>query len=111
MGGNFIKFDGVFIDNIEVFPEENIIIVYSTSGIEYGDPGAFGQTGKPSAPWTYQDRYGGKSGVAPFIIIDYEGEEGEDSDSFERLKAAFEAKTKRQFLLDNFISTALLQNN
>jgi len=111
MGGNFIKFDGVFIDNIEVFPEENIIIVYSTSGIEYGDPGAFGQTGKPSAPWTYQDRYGGKSGVAPFIIIDYEGEEEEDSDSFERLKATFEAKTKRQFLLDNLISNALLQNN
>ena len=84
--------------------------MYSTSGIEYGDPGAFGQTGRPSAPWTYQDRYGGKHGVAPFIIIDYAGEDGEDSDSFERLKATFEAKTKKQFLLDNLIANAL-QNN
>lgn len=61
-----IKFDNVYLDNVEVFPDENIVIVYASGnsesqiGIDVGEPGD---------AWRYNPLFGGKKGQAPFVVL------------------------------------------
>ena len=61
-----IKFDNVLIDNIEVFPQDNLAIVYAT-GYETGKIGI--EAGKKGDVWRYNPLFGGSEGVAPFVVI------------------------------------------
>ena len=61
-----IKFDKVLIDNIEVFPQDNLAIVYAT-GYETGKIGI--EAGKKGDVWRYNPLFGGSEGVAPFVVI------------------------------------------
>ena len=108
MGQNFIKFDNAYIDNIEVFPLENIVAIYSTSARKAGKAGPYGDIGEPGDAWRYSTTYKGDPGVAGWILIDYIGEDGELSDQYTTLRKNFEAKAGKN--LDKLISNAL-QNN
>lgn len=104
MPQTYIKFDGAFIDNIEVFPLANIVIIYSTSARKKGDPGPYGDIGEAGDQWRYSTTYGGKPGVAGFIIINYEDEDGEISDQYRTLRRNFSSEGLN---LDKLISNAL----
>ena len=71
-----VKFDKVYLDNVEVFPDENIVIVYA-SGYTGGDVGL--DIGEEGDAWRYNPLFGGKEGQAPFVVLnrfqkDNEGE-------------------------------------
>ena len=61
-----VKFDDVPIDNVEVFPQDNIVIVYAV-GYKTGDIGI--EAGEAGDPWRYNPLFGGREGVAPFVVI------------------------------------------
>ena len=105
MGQDFIKYDGAYIDNIEVFPLANIAIIYSTSARKKGDAGPYGDIGEPGDQWRYSTTYGGKEGVAGFIIINYMDDDGEYSDAYGRIQKQFEAKAGKD--LNKLIGNAL----
>ena len=61
-----VKFDNVPIDNVEVFPQDNIVIVYAV-GYKTGNIGI--DAGEAGDPWRYNPLFGGKEGVAPLVVI------------------------------------------
>jgi hypothetical protein len=104
MPQTYIKFDGAFIDNIEVFPVENLIMIYSTSARKAGDAGPYGDIGEPGDQWRYSTTYGGKPGVAGWIFINYEDEDGQPSDQYRTLRRNFSSEGLN---LDKLIKDAL----
>jgi len=106
-GQSTVKYDRRFLDSIEVFDDENIVILYSAGPPEMGDPGTAGEVGEPGDPWRYNPKYSGqKSLESGFIVIDYEGEDGEYSDEFKSLIDQFAELTGNNNFLENLIQSA-----
>ena len=106
-GQTTVKYDQRYLDSIEVFDDENIIILYSAGPPEMGDPGTAGEVGEPGDPWRYNEKYSGaKSLESGFIVIDYEGEDGEYSDEFKSLIDQFAELTGNNDFLENLIQSA-----
>ncbi len=89
MGQQDIKFDAVPIDNVEVFPDENLAIVYATGD----NPGEIGiDIGEEGDPWRYNPLFGGKEGIAPFRVINVLKDDGsgEYTEDYKRLMNQFD---------------------
>ena len=89
MGQQDIKFDAVPIDNVEVFPDENLAIVYATGD----NPGEIGiDIGEEGDPWRYNPLFGGKEGIAPFRVINVLKDDGSGdyTEDYKRLMNQFD---------------------
>ena len=87
MGQQDIKFDAVPIDNVEVFPDENLAIVYATGD----NPGEVGiDIGEEGDPWRYNPLFGGKEGIAPFRVINVLKDDGTYTEDYKRLMNQFD---------------------
>lgn len=89
MGQQDVKFDAVPIDNVEVFPDENLAIVYATGD----NPGEVGiDIGEEGDPWRYNPLFGGKEGIAPFRVINVLKDDGsgEYTEDYKRLMNQFD---------------------
>jgi hypothetical protein len=106
-GQTTVKYDQRFLDSIEVFDDDNVVVLYSAGPPVAGDPGLAGEVGEPGDPWRYNEKYsGGKSLESGFIIIDLFGEDGEYSDEFTTLIDQFGELTGNDDFLLNKIRSA-----
>jgi hypothetical protein len=109
MGQEDIKFDAIPIDNVEVFADENLAIIYST-GNKPGDVGI--DVGEEGDPWRYNPLFGGKEGIAPFRVInilktDADGNlTGEYTEDYLRLKNQFDREYGYRNALQKKITAA-----
>ena len=87
MGQQDVKFDAVPIDNVEVFSDENLAIIYAT-GYKTGNVGI--NVGEEGDPWRYNPLFGGKEGIAPFRVINVLKADGSYTEDYKRLMNQFD---------------------
>ena len=87
MGQQDVKFDAVPIDNVEVFSDENLAIIYAT-GYKTGNVGI--NVGEEGDPGRYNHLFGGKEGSAPFRVINVLKADGSYTEDYKRLMNQFD---------------------
>ena len=87
MGQQDVRFDAVPIDNVEVFPDENLAIVYATA-FKTGEVGI--DIGEPGDAWRFNKLFGGALGTAPFTFIKVLKDDGTYTEDYKRLMNQFD---------------------